>query len=256
MNAMNKNVIFLISIKNPNKPERSAGYDISIESWKRWANRNNCEVFVLTEPLFDLSFMSPIIMRHYVFDLLDNSGIEYNEICMVDADTIVHPDCPNFFELTEGKFCAVHNDGDYDWVIRSIENYEYELEGSLVNLKLEHVWSYFNTGFMITNKEHRPLHDFLLEYYLNNADKIRGLQSKYGVGRDQPLLNYLVRNKNYPVKLLPYFFNMQDLSRKNVLDDRMLFTKIPGVYHFNAMPNGEKEVNYWLEKTFKYLYND
>ena len=124
---MKQNIIFLISIKNPDKPERSAGYDISIESWIRWANRNNCEVFVLTEPLFDLSLMSPIIMRHYVFDLLDNSGIDYDQILMVDADTIVHPDCPNFFELTEGNFCAVHNDGDYDWVIRSIENYEYEL---------------------------------------------------------------------------------------------------------------------------------
>lgn len=248
------NIIFLINIKNPSKPERSAGYGISIESWKRWADKHGCLVFTLTEPLFDLSFMSPIIMRHYVFDLLDNGGIEYDQVCMVDADTIVHPDCPNFFELTEGKFCAVHNDGDYDWVIRSIENYEYELEESLVNLKPEHVWSYFNTGFMITNKEHRPLHDFLLEYYLNNADKIRGMQQKYGCGTDQPLLNYLVRNKNYPVKLLSYRFNMQDISRKNVLDDRMLFTKIPGVYHFNAQPGGIEMVNYWLEKTFKYLY--
>jgi hypothetical protein len=80
-----KNIIFLINIKNPTKPNRTQGYDLSIESWKRWANKNDCEVFVLTEPVVDLSEMSPIIMRHYVFELLENSGIEYDQICMVDA---------------------------------------------------------------------------------------------------------------------------------------------------------------------------
>ena len=250
-----KNIIFLINIKNPTKPNRTQGYDLSIESWKRWANKNDCEVFVLTEPVVDLSEMSPIIMRHYVFDLLENSGIEYDQICMVDADTIVHPDCPNFFELTEHKFCAVHNDGDYDWVIRSIENYEYELDNN-TDVKPFHVWEYFNTGFMITNKSYEWLHKKLLNFYWKHKDKIVSLQQKYGVGTDQPLMNYMVRHNDVEVKLLPYQFNMQDLSRKNALDDRMLFTKIKGVYHFNAVGGGPDEVNYWLNKTFKYLYND
>ena len=54
---------------------------------------------------------------------MDANDIEYNQILSVDADTIVHPDCPNFFEMTEGKMCGVHNEGSYDWIIRSIENY-------------------------------------------------------------------------------------------------------------------------------------
>lgn len=242
-----KNIIFLINIKNPSKSNRTQGYDLSIESWKQWADKNGCEVFVLTEPVVDLSQMSPIIMRHYVFDLLENSGIEYDQICMVDADTIVHPDCPNFFELTEHKFCAVHNDGDYDWVIRSIENYEYELDGK-VETKPEDLWNYFNTGFMITNKNYKWLHEKLLVFYWENQSKVKAMQQKYGTGTDQPLMNYMVRHNDVEVKLLPYQFNMQDLSRKNVLDDRMLFTKIPGVYHFNAVSGGPDEVNYWLNK--------
>lgn len=173
---------------------------------------------------------------------------------MVDADTIVHPNCPNFFKLTDYKFSAVHNDGDYDWVIRSIENYEYELNGN-VDVQPFHVWEYFNTGFMITNKRYRWLHEKLLKFYWDNQNKIVSLQQKYGVGTDQPLMNYMVRD-DVKVNLLPYQFNMQDLARKNVLDDRMLFTKIPGIYHFNAMEGGPDKVNYWLNKTFKYLYND
>jgi hypothetical protein len=47
---------------------------------------------------------------------------------------------------------------------------------------------------------------------------------------------------------------MQDLARKNALDDRMLFTEIPGVYHFNAVVGGENEVAMWLNKTYNYLW--
>ena len=29
--------------------------------------------------------------------LLKENNIEYDQVLIVDADTIVHPDCPNFF---------------------------------------------------------------------------------------------------------------------------------------------------------------
>lgn len=249
-----KNIIFLINIKNPLKPNRTDMYELSIESWRRWAKTNDCEVFVLTEAVVDLSLMNPILMRHYVFDLLDQMNINYDQICMVDADTIVHPQCPNFFELTQHKFCAVHNDGDYDWVIRSIENYQHEFYPD-TKVKPENVWNYFNTGFMITNKQYRWLHDVVLQFYWANADKIRNMQTKYGTGTDQPLLNMIVRNHgNVDMKLLPYQYNMQDVFRKNILDDRMLFTEIKGIYHFNAVQGGPEQVNFWLQKTFNYLY--
>ena len=249
------NIVFLINIHNPSKPNRTNGYELSIKSWTLWAKKHNCEVFTLTEPVVDLSLMSPIIMRHYVFDLLEGSGIEYDQICMVDADTIVHPDCPNFFEITEGKFCAVHNDGDYDWVIRSLENYQHAFP-EMKTITPEMVWSYFNTGFMVTNEKHKWLHEKILDFYWNNQEKIVSLQKTYGVGTDQPLMNMLVNNSDVDSKLLPYKYNMQDLARKNVLDDRMLFTKIPGVYHFNAVEGGPDVVNQWLNKTFNYLWSN
>jgi lipopolysaccharide biosynthesis glycosyltransferase len=249
------NIIFLINIHNPAKPNRTNGYELSIKSWTNWAKKNECEVFVLTEPVVDLSQMSPIIMRHYVFDLLEGSGIEYDQICMVDADTIVHPDCPNFFELTDRKFCAVHNDGDYDWLIRSLENYQFEFNTKPITPDM--VWTYFNTGFMVTNKDYKFLHDRVLGFYWDNRFKIQNMQAMYGVGTDQPLINMVVNNSDdVEIKLLPYQFNMQDLARKNALDDRMLFTEIPGVYHFNAVAGGPDEVNHWLNKTYNYLWGE
>jgi hypothetical protein len=248
------NIIFLINIKNPAKPNRTDMYDLSIKSWQHWAKKHSYSTIVLTEPVVDMNRMNPILMRHYVFDLLDQSNIDYEQIAMVDADTIVHPDCPDFFKISDNKFCAVHNDGDYDWVIRSIENYQYEFYGT-DKCKVEDVWNYFNTGFMITNKNYRHLHQNVLDFYWRHEDKISDMQKRWGVGTDQPLLNMIVRNStDVKVKLLPYQYNMQDLSRKNILDDRMLFTQIPGVYHFNAIPEGVEKVNFWMQKTYNYLY--
>lgn len=252
-----KNIIFLVNITNPVKPGRTKGYDLSIESWSRWAEKHGCEVLTLTEPVVDISEMTPIIQRHYIFDLLEGSNVDFDQVCMVDADTIVHPDCPDFFDLTNREFSAVHNDGDYDWVIRSLENYAVEFERP--SITIDNVWRYFNAGFIVTNEDFRFLHDQVIGFYWENQSKIQSMQQKYGVGTDQPLMNMIVNGydeSDLKVNLLPYKFNMQDLARKNVLDDRMLFTTIPGVYHFNAVPGGPEVVHQWLQKTFNHLWKN
>lgn len=249
-----KDIIFIINVKNLDRPGRNDVYDLSIDSWKTWADKNNSEVFVLEEPLFPIPEMSPIIYRHYVFDLLDNSQIGYDQICTMDADTIIHPDCPNFFELSEGRYCGVHNDGDYDWIIRSIENYQFEFS-EIFSAKFN-IWKYINSGFMITNSKFRELHETLTEFYWKNQKRVLNCQKRYGVGTDQPLINLWLNELEIDLKILPYQFNMQDLSRKNILDDRMLFTKIPGIYHFNVVPGGPEQANHWITKTYKYLYGN
>ena len=39
-------------------------------------------------------------------EVLDNNGIEYDNVRLVDIDTMVHWDCPNFFEEGNGEFGA------------------------------------------------------------------------------------------------------------------------------------------------------
>ena len=102
---------------------RRLPYKYSIKSWKHWCEKNNAELFVLEDPLLPTNNMKICWQRYYLFDILEANEIEYNQIAMVDADTIVHPDCPNFFKSTENKFCAAEFDSSWDWVIRSIENY-------------------------------------------------------------------------------------------------------------------------------------
>ena len=49
---------------------------------------------------------------------------------------------------------------------------------------------------------------------------------------------------------------MQDMNRKEILGEDMLFTKCGWVYHYNAIPNNvDSELTvYWMKKTYEYLY--
>ena len=49
---------------------------------------------------------------------------------------------------------------------------------------------------------------------------------------------------------------MVDLIRKDLLGEDMFFTKIPGIYQFNAIPGNENNTDptaLWMEKTYNYL---
>ena len=96
--------------------------------------------------------------RKWVFDN-KNLNIDYNQILIVDADTIIHPNAPDVFELTDNKFCAVHNYGSYDWICRSIENYKKHLFPD-VDVPL---FEYFNSGVIVCNKNHKEFYNKIIK---------------------------------------------------------------------------------------------
>jgi hypothetical protein len=207
-------------------------------------------MFLLEEPIVPMNEMHIIWQRYFMFDIFDSNEIESDQTLIVDADTIVHPDCPNFFNETEGKYCLVHDDGSYDWILRGMEHYsKYVYDGAWFDF-----WKYGNSGFQIVNNTHREFFNYMREFYLENSNIIRGIQDTYGIGTDQTPLNYNLNLKNIPVKLLSYKYNMTCMLKKEILADDMLFTKLGWVYHFNGLPNKDLSVPHWMEKTYRYLY--
>lgn len=250
---MNKNIVFMTAAKVQGQETRSKPYEYGISSFKKWCDKNNCDLFVLDTPLFDHSEMKINFHRYYCFDLLENSGVEYNQILLTDADAIIHPDCPNFFEMSENKYTVTRCDGSFDWICRSKENYEKYFNNGVSNYKL---WDYFNSGFQIVNKSHKEFFKQFIELYWNNVQLVKWVQDNYGVGTDQALLNYFAHTQNIETKYLPYQYCMADLTLKNLLAEDMLYLRIPGIYQFNAIPdnNGADRTLYWMEKTYNYLY--
>ena len=244
----NKDVVFIIAVKKDGqlKPE----YEIGIESWRRWCKKNDVELFLLEQPVLPMEDMHIIWQRYFLFDIYDANEIKANQTLMVDADTIIHPDCPNFFNETENKYCMIHDDGSYDWVLRGMEHYsKYVYNGAWFNY-----WEYGNSGFQIVNDKHRDFFQHKRDFYFENIENINMIQQKWGTGTDQTPLNFNLNLQNVDVKLLPYKYNMGCMIKKEVLAEDMLFTKIGWIYHFNGIPNKDEQVPLWMKKTFDYLY--
>ena len=254
-----KNIVFLMNIKldDPSgryTASRSLPYNFSINSWKNWCNKNDAELFVLEDLLLPKEDTAICWQRYYLFDILEANKINYDQVLMVDSDTIVHPNCPNFFNMTDHKYTGVHNEGSYDWVFRSIENYsEHVFQGREIKW-----WEYINGGFQIVNKTHKPFFKSMIDFYNNNKELLIEMQNKFHTGTDQTPLNFMLQSNNIETKLLPYEFNMTDMPRKEILNNDLTMTNIGWVYHFNCIPNneGNKATYYWMEKTYNTLYNE
>lgn len=251
---MKRNIVFLTAITFPGQEARSAPYKYGIDSWRQWCKKNDCDLFVLDEPIFAPEYCKPNFYRYWCFDLLEANEIEYDQICLTDADCIIHPDCPNFFELTDRMYTVTSTEGDMDWVCRSLENY-----GRFVFNSTFPLHRYFNAGFQVINDSHRHLIEDFKKFYQLNRDLILEMQSRFGVGTDQPLINYIVNLSDTETKYLHYQFCMADLHRKEILDEELTLTKIlPGIYQFNAIPNNQDQSKtmYWMRKTYEELYEN
>ena len=103
---MSKNIVFMVAV--PKDGHLPPEYEFSIKSWKHFCKKHNAELFIMEEPVVDPNYMSVILQRYFLFEMLEANNIEYENILLVDADTIVHPDCPNMFELTDEKYTLIH----------------------------------------------------------------------------------------------------------------------------------------------------
>ena len=256
------NVVFQVNIKGHRAKKE---FEYSTQSWAKWCKKNNYSHFVLEEPIQNLEYMNANWHKFYIFEMLDNEDIDYDSVCIVDADTIVHPDCPNFFEIVGDKFGVVQSDGCYEWVNRSIKKYGQYLF-SEIELK---TWEYFNSGFMVLNKKHAKFCDEVYKFYHSNRDKLIYAQKKFLVGTDQTPINFLTRKFNIDLKWLPNAYNLHDPYRKGLLcikNINWLFDHVPDrlddlfnsgwVYHFNAVPQNPmgRDAGYWMKRTFEELY--
>ena len=270
-----KNVVFMPNIDLGNG--RADAYHYSAKSWKSWCNKHNTEFVEWTEPLMDVGAHKsgmdgynkfPIIyQREWVFDILEHNGIDYDQVLIIDADTIVHPDCPNFFERTNHEYTAVVCNGCYEWVTRSIDGWGYHMFPDYEKPK---VWEYFNTGFIIVNKKHKPFFKELQNFYLENKEKLYDIRTnkkykKYPIpGVGQTCVNFLVKKHKIKIRYLPERYNLQDMFRKNLLhiigfswwEDELLFLDVGWVYHFNSIPQNpmNRDANYWIQRTYEELF--
>ena len=244
-----KNIVFIPNIDLGNN--RSAPYQYSIKSWKKWCDMNGVEFIEWNEPITDVNKFKVTLQRYWVHDIIEHNGIDYNQVLVVDADTIIHPDTPNFFDETNGKFGVVINNGCYEWTTRSIRKWGNLLFSNQPKVK---PWKYFNGGFQITNKSHIPFYKEVQKYYLNNIDIINNWIHKIKAGTDQTIINYLTQLHKIEVEYMSESYNLQDLANEgtNFIKGRLRYCKVIDYKEIIVNVDGKIKLKIGIKKFCQY----
>jgi hypothetical protein len=172
-------------------------------AWEWWCRRNGVEFVLLDRPVDDetLAGASPLLHRWRAAEQLLAAGPAERQVAVVDADTMIRWDAPDFFALTGGSLAAVQDPGQ-DWVLRSIRSYQQFFPGVRLDAQ-----EYFNAGFVVVSPRQAHLLTAFLDFYRRNRAALDAV-AQLDAGIDQTLFNFVVRQEGEPVRFLPQTFNL------------------------------------------------
>ena len=164
------NIVWLPMIVHEDNKEKYGGYDYFryIEkSWEYWCERNNCLLVPFRYPVEkDLFRFRPNWQKiMYVFDILDDLDIKYDQIFLADSTCMIKWDAPNPFELTDHRFTGWRDTDNMRWIYDSIQGYRDFFGG----FELDQM-RYINSGVIIFNESHKELIQGFKQLYLDNTD--------------------------------------------------------------------------------------
>jgi hypothetical protein len=164
--------------------------------------------------------------------------------------------------MTDGKFTSPLTDGDFEWMNRAINGYSkmfFDKEYCIPS------YEFFQTGFVIINKNHKEFFDKVFEFYETNRQKIIESYDILLTGSDISLMNCLRKEFEVELNILPRQFGMMDMVRKNLFyhhpqcwwkDDLSFLYNSGWVYQFNAIPKNDmgRDRTYWMKRVYEELY--
>ena len=242
---MKNNVVFMTCMDGA--PDYLDYKEWCFKSWDYWCKKNNVELFVLDTEIRDKSIMKPTWQRWWVHEILESNEIEYDQVALVDVDTMVHWDCPNFFEQTDGEFSAVMDKFNIEWTHNSIKGYQDFWPDTKVD------WTdYFNCGFIVMSKKHKDWCKGVMDFYLENEDELRKRQHEtLKKGSDQTPINYMIRASEHKLNYLDERFNLSQLHLRGVLQSNLCpMWEVGYVWHFNGFEKKMRNqlmMNVWNE---------
>lgn len=236
---MNKNCIVMIAIDDQNSSYNHREYfQITSTCWDLYCKKNNID-FILIDKLKN-NVKHSKWTKHFVFEYLDS---KYEKILMVDFDTMPHWNCPNPFDQYENEFCGVVDNSSLFWLKNSLFSYKKEFSELNVDLKIS---EYINSGVVFFTKDHKYVFDEMIKFYTNNKEKIDNW-SIPNTGRDQTVLNLILKKLNVKKKYLPYSWNTISMIKKGMFfyNDKLndltpFFVKYGNIWHFTGFSIEER----------------
>tara|TARA_R100001082_G_scaffold68961_1_gene39064 strand:- start:2399 stop:3190 length:792 start_codon:yes stop_codon:yes gene_type:complete len=247
---MKKNVVWFPILKNKDHSEKYGGFEYfeySRNTWEYWCEKNDVLFVPFDKPKHNdfIQYRPQWQKCIYVFDEIDNLGVDFDQIALVDSTAMIKWDCPNFFDLTDRKFVGWRDRDNLGWVYDSVVGYQKIFDNFEFNFT-----KYINSGFMIFNDDHRLFFEKLKELYFEKKDDFIKLQDKdVRKGNDQTPINYLLQIMNIDVKLdIPFSFNLTHMHRKDLFshnwqldeDKTPFFIKYGKVWRFTGIPKNQR----------------
>lgn len=242
---MANNILFFTALK-ANDPNMMAYQEWSLKTWNYYCKKYDCKLIVLQDPLYDTEWMRPTWQRWHVYEILEHNNIEYDQIALIDIDTMVRWDAPNIFEVSEGRYTGVIDDLSIEWLYNSIVGYkEY-----FPNIDLQ--WDkYINNGMLVLPKEGgKEFCKKVIDFYLANVDSLRDKQHvSLKKGTDQTPINYLaLETFGNDINYISKKFNMTHMYKTHAFVED-IFIKCSYVWHFNGLPREQR--NTYMKYTWE-----
>ena len=225
-----KNLIYMVAINHESSTYDNSDYSkYSIKSWECWCKNNNVDFMLITE--HDDRLGKPIWNKELVFE----KARGYDKIGIVDSDTMIKWDAPNVFEMYDDEFCGVIDNVNLKWVSDSLKVYGKFFDGVDVDID-----EYINAGVLFFTKEHLPLFENILNFYLDNREELDNWNK--GGGKEQTILNYHLKTIGFKRKFLDPSWNLLGMHKKQMFvhnwqldeDNTPFFIKYGYIWHFTG----------------------
>jgi len=238
---MAKNIVFMTAMVKA--PDVLNYAEWCYNTWDYWCKKNDVQLFILEDELrpkgdgtMKLPGMKPTWQRWHAMEVLDANEIEYDNVALVDVDTMIHWDAPNFFEETNGEFGAVKDKFNIEWTHNSITGYQ----DFWPDVKFDWM-SYFNCGFIVLNKKHKEWCKSVTDFYYKNEDELRKRQHEtLKKGSDQTPINYMIRASEHELVYLDERFNLSQLHLRGLFSGLCDMWDVGWVWHFNGFEKTER----------------
>jgi len=214
---MKHNVVFWTGLKNESLSTKYGGFDwmdYSKQSWQYWCDKNDVTLVTFEEPYSDISLHRANWQKAiHCWDILDERGIEPENVFLADASSMIKWDAPNIFDQIDDRFVAWNDLDNLKWVYDSVKGYEPFFDFELDMTK------YVNSGVIIFNKSHRNFFESFKQLYLDNSEKFIILQDKeIRKGTEQTPFNYWLQKNEIELNLeMPVTWKLTHLHRKEML---------------------------------------
>ena len=236
---MKKDVVFITFLLDSNyemSTHLNDYMEFSIKTWEWWCKKNDIILHVFTKSDIPIKEMGPCWQRWYVYDILKQNNVDYRRVAIIDADTMIRWDSPNFFEFARDSYCGARFGECDNWVYKSIKHFKPYFPDTDVDWEI-----YIDNGMVLLAENSEDFTKSITDFYWENQKQLIYDEENEYVGTDQTPVNYLA-TKYYgdKIKHLSRKYNMMHMHLREVLES-FCFLDSGWIWHFNGFNNSDRK---------------